>query len=257
MARLTTLQAVLSYLNIGATIVLMVRLAWTRLMPVYRWFSLYLFADTLQQVLRLVFLRNRDRSAEIYMEGTTLKMLLGILVVLELYGLALAGQPALSRFGRNTVGYVLAAAGTLAAASTWLIDRPVPPRQSPTLYHFFSFERTMDVWLFIFLLIVTAFMTWFPVRLKRNVSCYIGGFVIYFCARSVGLFLQNFLAHESTPALGNAMLTVSFVCLLAWTLVLNRQGEETTVIVGHRWNPGEMQHLTDQLDAINQSLSRL
>lgn len=256
MERLTPLQIGLWYLNIGATIVLMVRLAWSGLIPVYQWLSIYLFADIVEQALELAYASDGNRSAQIYMAGQTLKMFLGVFVVLELCKLALAGQPALSRFGRKTVGYVLAAAGILAA-SVWLIDRPVPPGQSRILHYFYASERTMDASLFIFLLIVTGFMTWFPVRLRRNTVSYIGGFVVYFFARSAGLFLQNVLPHESTPALGNAMLTVSFVCLLTWTLALGHQGEETTVVVGHRWNPAEMQHLQEQLEAINKSLSRL
>jgi hypothetical protein len=254
--QLTPLQFVLWYLNIGVTIVLMVRLATAGLIPIYRWFSIYLFVDTVQQALLLWFRTDGDRGAQIHMGGQSIKMFLGVFVVLELYRLALAGHPALSRYGRNTVGYVLLAAAGIAVLGL-LADRPVPPRLSRILFHFNSFERTIDAGLFVFLLIVSVFMSWFPVRLKRNVAFYIEGFVIYFFARSLDLFLQNALPHSLSVPLGNAMLTVSFACLLTWAVGMSRRGEEASVVVGHRWNPDEIRHLTKQLDAIDKRLSRL
>jgi hypothetical protein len=133
----------------------------------------------------------------------------------------------------------------------------VPPGQSPLLHHFFAFERTMDACLLIFLLLIGFFITWFPVRLKRNVALYIGGFLIYSLARSSGLLLLNILPSQFAWPLGLAMLFVSPACLLAWLLMLQPEGERATVLLGHRWNPAAIGRLTDQLDSINASLARL
>lgn len=41
------------------------------------------------------------------------------------------------------------------------------------------------------LLIITIFVTWFPVRLTRNTILYITGFVLYFSVRAPELLLTN------------------------------------------------------------------
>jgi hypothetical protein len=46
-------------------------------------------------------------------------------------------------------------------------------------------------------------------------------------------------------------------CLLVWLLGLRREGESRTAVVGHLWNRAEADRLTEQLDAINDSLERL
>ncbi len=250
------------YLNIGATLVLVFRLALNGLIRVYRWLFLYMLADTLQQMVRLPFQFNENRSAEIYMVGQAAKTVIAVFVVLELYKLALAERPALAKFGRNTVGYVLAGAAVIALGGL-ILDPSVPPVSSKILYHFYSFERTMDVWVLIFLLLISLFMTWFPVRMKRNVAFYIGGFVVFFFARFIHL-LRAMKALElgrfDLPlwdGFNIAVLSVSFGCLLVWVFALRRKGEESSTVIGHRWNPVAMEHLTGQLDVINTGLARL
>ena len=65
------------------------------------------------------------------------------------------------------------------------------------------------------------------------------------------------LYDSHTHPLSAAMLSISFLCLIVWLFALRRQGEETTTVIGHRWNPARMERLTGQLEAINASLSRL
>ncbi len=188
------------YLNIAAEIALVLRISLAGLVRMYRLFYIYLLVDILQQTLRLL-LRSSDRiDAEIYIGGQAVKMVLAVFVVLELYWLALAGRPALARFGRKTVAIALAAAA-LIAGSGLALDSTVPQGRwlsgsvsGRVLYRFLSFERTMDAWLLIFLLLIMLFMTWFPVRLKRNLALYIGGFVVFFMANAAVRLLVNLLA---------------------------------------------------------------
>jgi hypothetical protein len=253
---LSPLEQGLLYLSIAAKAALMLRLLLAKLYSTYRSFFLYLTLDLSESVILAIVPFGTKLYLWVYMVGHGVKVMVAVLVVLELYQVGLAAHPALSGFGRKTVGYVLGAAMVLAACGLRL-DSSVPQGQAPSLHYFLSFERTMDAWLLVFLVLISLFMAWFPVRLKRNVLIYLGGFVVYFLARSAGLLLTNMLPINSTGPLSSAMLAVSLCCLLTWLATLRPEGEEATVVVGHRWNPSQMEHLTGQLNAINASLVRL
>lgn len=241
------------YLNFGGMLALISSLAWNGLYRVYPCLFVYLAADAAQTSVLLLLAGNRKYYSWTYVHTQPLKVVLPIFVILELYRVALAQRSALARFGRNTVGYILAAAA-VGALSLLMLDSSIPHGQSKILHRLFSFERTMDIWMLIFLIVISAFMTWFPVRMTRNGALYTAGFAIYFLSRAIGLLLIN-LAPDSQKSFNLAMLSVSFACLMVWLLALRRKGEETTVVTGAIRDPARMQHLTRQLDAMNARLA--
>jgi hypothetical protein len=168
----------------------------------------------------------------------------------------LADHPALAGFGRSVVAGVLAAAG-LIAVSGLILDYSAKPALYPILSGFRTFERTMEGSMAVFLLLISCFVAWFPVRMKRNVALYIGGFVAWFLARSSMLLFINLVPPESRHPFSVVVLLVELLCLLVWLIALRPEGEEVTTVTGHRWNPGAMEHLTGQLGSINASLARL
>ena len=94
------------YLDFGANLALLASLAWNGLYRIYRFFFAYLAADVLESLGGLLFQKSYRIYGEIYFAGQSIKMLLAVFVVLEIYRIALAGRPALARFGRETVSYV-------------------------------------------------------------------------------------------------------------------------------------------------------
>lgn len=243
-------------LNIAAAAALVIRLAWTGLFRTYPFLFLYMIVDIVETGAGLWIQNNKKRYGEVYMAGQAVKMILVVFVILRLYRLALAGHPALARFGRRAVSYVLAGAAVVAAGGL-IIHPAIPPRRSPIMFRFLSFEQTMDAWMLIFLILLSLFTVWFPVRLKRNVTVYIVGFMIYFLSRTSGLLLTNVMPERFTHPIAVVMLCVSFLCLTAWAVGLSPAGEHSTAMVGHRWNPRAIAGLTRQLDSINASLERL
>ena len=241
--------------ELAATLILVGSLAFRRLLSIYPFFSAYLAADAVETAAGLIFQRDRRLYAMIYFAGQGMKMLLAVFVVLEIYRIALAGQPALARYGKATVGYVLAAAAVVAAAGLWL-DQGAGSGRDAAVRHFATFERTMDAWMLLFLLMIGVFMLWFPVRLKRNSFLYIGGFVVYFLARSIGLLLSN-VAPSLVAKLDDCMIATQIICLILWTIGLQPAGETTTVEVGHGWDPAAAGRLKDQLEAINAAILRI
>ena len=243
------------YLDLVCIWLLIVTLARNKLYQVYRFLFAYLLVDGLGTAAGLTLHNGTRTYFLVYICSQALKTVLAVFVVLELYQIALAEHPALSRFGRDVVLYVLGVAAVIAACAI-AFDATIPPGRSPILHRFNSFERTMDLWMLLFLLMIALFMTWFPVRLTRNSVLYIAGFVFYFSTRAVGLLLIN-LAPRLVQWTDAVMMSVAIICLITWTLALRRKGEETTVIIGHRWDPEAMDRLSGQLSAINARLLRL
>jgi hypothetical protein len=243
------------YLDLAVEIALIINLIRNGLYRVYGYFFAYLAADSLETVVGILFQTRRRLYAEIYFTGQSVKMLLAVFVLLELYQIALERHPALARFGRRTVSYVLAVAA-LGAGLAISLDRNIPPGRPPVLHRFNTFERTMDLWMLLFLVIICGFMVWFPVRLKRNGALYIGGFIIYFLSRSAGLLFRNLTPQWMHP-IDDALGIASISCLIVWLCALSRKGEEVTTVVGHRWRLEDTKRLTGQLEAINTKLVRL
>jgi hypothetical protein len=121
------------------------------------------------------------------------------------------------------------------------------------------FEQTMDGTMAIFLIIISIFMGWFPVRMRRNVIVYIGGFLLWALSRSAAAHIVNQWSGNTQVSLvvSSMQMFIEMGCLLLWLLELRREGESRTAVVGHLWNRAEAERLTDQLDAINSGLERL
>jgi len=244
-------------LNITVEVALLVNLYRNGLYRIYPALFLFLGLDLVESAVGMATFRScRNAYAMAYFIGQGLRTVLGIAVVLELYRLALEARPALASFGRKTVVYVLAAAALIATFALFA-DTTAPDQRSAWVFRFFRFERTMNATLVVFLLLIGGFMAWFPVRLKRNVTLYIGGFVLYFLSRSFGLLLMNVLPLRDSNVVANAMLATGGACLLLWLFALREPGEMATMVVGHRWNPDAAGRLSSQLDAINRRLLRL
>jgi hypothetical protein len=113
----------------------------------------------------------------------------------------------------------------------------------------------MDLALVLLLLTITAFLAWFPVRLPKNVAYYIAGFSAFFLARWLGAYSLGLYPAWRTQ-LSIAELAFALICLVAMGWWMGASGERETVVIGHRWNAGEMERLNRQLEAINAGLTR-
>jgi hypothetical protein len=242
------------YLNILVTALLLGRLFTQGLAYEYRALTLYLAADILQQVPRLFLAASPWWSAMDYFAGQAVKVVLAIFVVLELYQLALENQPALARFGRRTVWYLVGTATAVSAVGL-LLDLPRRRESQPILLDFLRFERSLDLMALVLLAAIIVFLLWFPVRVRRNVALYIGGFVIYTFQRWAGLLVTNLWPALLRP-MSTIMLCVSFACLAIWLVLLRREDDRSTTVIGHRWSEAEADRLVGQLNAINARLAR-
>jgi hypothetical protein len=247
---------VLLYVTTALTAAVLVKLWSSGLARIYKLLFCFLVSDLLSSVVALAVLYDTTWYGYFYFSLQTLKFAVAVPVLVEIYSLALERTPALAQFGRNTVIYVLGAAALFPFAGL-LMDHSKSAH--PYLRAFLLFEQTMDATMAIFLIIISAFMAWFPVRMRRNVILYAGGFIVWSLSRSAALHVVNQWSGNTTVNLAANLVDmfISMGCLLVWLLGLRREGESRTAVVGHLWNRAEADRLTEQLDAINDSLERL
>jgi hypothetical protein len=238
------------------TAAVLVRLWSSGLVGIYKLLFLYLASDLLSSVAALSLRYDTNWYGYTYVVVQTLKFAVAAFVLVEIYTLALAGTPALARFGRNMVSYILGAAALFPVVGV-LWDHATS--RHPYLRAFLLFEQTMDGTMALFLITISLFMGWFPVRMRRNVIVYIGGFIVWSLSRSAAAHIVNQWSGNKQVSLvvSSVQMFVEMGCLLFWLLEFRREGESRTAVVGHLWNRAEAERLTDQLDAINSSLERL
>jgi hypothetical protein len=243
------------YLNGVMDAGLLILLLRYRLTRRYCWLFCYLLADALQVLLLIPLSPYSIWYGYIYFGGQALKASLGVALAIKLWKLALLGYPALARFGRRIVIYMLLAATAVAAVG--LLLEPVKRRYESPLAHWFrAIEGAVDSMVLVFLVAAVLFLLWFPVKVRRNVAICLGAFAFYMFHRWAGLLLVN-LHPKSSDAVNAVMLVLSFACLGLWTLAVRPEGEIVITVTGHRWNPAETEHLLGQLDAINTRLERM
>jgi hypothetical protein len=79
---------------------------------------------------------------------------------------------------------------------------------------------------------------------------------IYFLSMTMGLLWRNVTGYAVNNTVNLVLLAVSVSCLLVWILFLNRQGEQTTVVLRQHWRPEQEEQLVERLSAINATLLR-
>lgn len=144
----------------------------------------------------------------------------------------------------------------LAAAVGALLDLNILKGQSAINHRFFTLERSMDFVIFIFLLVIVVFITWFPVELARNVVISIGGFSVYCFVRGAALLSLNLLPSRYYVLVNRSTLAAALLVFVIWLLLLRPDRLRRDVVVGHACDPAALARVGRQLDAINAALVR-
>jgi hypothetical protein len=117
-------------------------------------------------------------------------------------------------------------------------------------------ERLISTIALLTLLLMLAFVLWFPVRMPRNLALFSIGFVVYFSAKTFFLMFHNFWSHEMLSIVDNGVTFILCICLAYWITFLNRQGEVSPITLGHSWKSTKQSKLLNELESINAVLER-
>ena len=236
---------------------LLLELLWLGLARRYLWLTAFILGGLLQGIFTIGVSPHSRRYAYIYYVGQAAKLIFAVALSIQLWQLALASYPALARFGRRVLMYLLIGSALVAAGGLFFEPTRSGIHAFNAFPHYFNaFEGAVDFMTVAFLVAAAAFLLWFPVEVSRNVAALMGGFVFYSLQRRVLLFLLN-AYPGSSRMLSEATLILELCCLVLWMAMVRRQGETLKTVTGHRWNPAEAARLLKQLDAINTRLQEM
>jgi len=226
-----------------------------RLWNVYPFFSSYLAYRLVRAVVLYAIPYNTNAYGWVWLASAPLSWVFYILVVLELYSLVLRNYKGIATLGRWTL---MAALGIsiLISALTLSADLSNSAESYPVLRYFTVIERGVISSLAIFLLLITAFLVWYPVPLSRNVVVYSVVYSVYFLSTTMGFLVRNITGNDAMSMVHLVLSSVTVCCLVVWIVLLNRKSESLTMVVGQHWRQEEEEQLMEQLGTINSTLLR-
>jgi hypothetical protein len=243
-------QQILLLVEIAALAALCIRMLADGLHRVYVYFFGYLVLEFLQALIPVLV----PLQSHLYVDSYTLSEALIVafyaLVVLELYSNVLRDLAGIAATARRYIQVTLVLAIVIALGPL-LLERT----KTTALGYVLSFEQTVMASLVVFVLLVSAFLVYYPVPLGRNIIVYSTGYAVWFLTGAAVTLMAN-LGHHWTRQLNTIDMGVSVACFVFWFTGLSREGESKRVVVGHQWNPADQHKLRAQLDAINASLLR-
>src|SRR5260370_27500399 len=199
------------------------RLLRNGLFRTYRVLAAYLLLEPARFVAFLVLPAGRNAYAWLLLVSRPLKWLLEAAILVELCRLILQNHTGLSRFGRWLIGVSLAAAFLISAATAV----PGIARQADqykVLFYYTAAERILDIAMVLFLLAMTAFVSWFPVAVNWNVLVYFAGWACSFIVCSAAVIIPFATGHRVTPRGSLPLEIISAICVLPWGILTTPSG---------------------------------
>ena len=110
----------------------------------------------------------------------------------------------------------------------------------------------------LILLIIFAFILWFPVKMSRNLAIFSIGLVVYFaCKAGLELLTIYHLASSHERSIYGVCINVILaLCFLYWIAFIDAKGRAAEVRMGHAWRSDEQKRLIEQMEALNSVLMR-
>jgi hypothetical protein len=227
---------------------LVVRVWSAGLYKVYPCFFGYLLANLLQFTV-LPFIPYQSHPYRYFWVGTEgVVLCFYALVVAELYQVVLRELPGIASVSRR---YLRAAFIIAVLVSLLLLRLEETPNNVVSI--FLVIERAVSVAVVLVILLMAAFLVYYPVPINRNVMVYFIGYSVYFLIKATALFIRT-LGHYILHELANVLMVVFSGCLLLWIIGLTRRGELRKVVLGHKWNLQEEEQILAKLREINSSL---
>ena len=256
------------WLSIAGYVALFIHLRREGIQRIYRFFAVYVGFSVVSALVLLIAVPiarlisgnpSEKFGLEVYavtwMSTEPVLWILYILIVLEMYGLVLQKYPGIASLGRWAVFVGLGIALTITAL-TLSADFSNPSEKFPLIRLVLVAGRGIASSLVLFLLLITLFLSRYPVPLSRNVVVYSIVYALYFLSMSMAMLVRNVAGPGTIDAVNIVSSAISLLCVVVWIRYLSRGGEAQTVTLRHRWRPEQAQHLIEQLDSINSTLLR-
>jgi len=248
---MSDLRTYLTVLQIGAYLLLLTKIFRAKLLRKYRYFGWYLAFEVVRlSAVSFVKLKS-TLYAHVYFATQPIMWILFVLMMLELFQVALRRHHGIASLGRKALTVSLAASA-IGSGLTLLIDLQQANAESAVLYNFMLLERLVMTSLLVLVLCLTAFLSYFPVPLTRNVRIHACVLTAYFAVKASTLWIRTIYGLQPTPMLNIVVQVLNITCLLAWTVLLVPTEDDVGTRRG--LTTGDEDRLLAQLDALNDTL---
>ncbi len=245
----------ISALMYAAYGILIARLAWTGLFRKYPNLFAYICFQVLRPVVLSFFPLRSIAYGNIFFASQPILWILMFLVLLELFQQALDDKPGIASFSRKFVMGAMGIAAAISVCTLFFNLQDSTPRYI-ILESFLLVDRVVHLALLLFLLLLIAFLGYFPVLLHRNARVHVAVLSFYFLAKTVVLLFRTIAGVEVAYQANFAGRLIMIGCLATWCVLLSKAGEKRKVHSSWISNPDDQERLIAQLDMINATLIR-
>lgn len=249
-------------------IVLVIRLLSLKLHSVYRFFAAFLafdFVSSFGTILReAVHIPHFDYRIY-WMCMRIVAWTFYLCIVYALLHAILLKLPGIYRTSKRVLNitFVLVVALSLltirldvaVSGSTGYLSRFVDPIGKAVRITF-DLERVISTVALLVLLLILAFVLWFPVQMPRNLAVFSTGLIVFFAVNTALLLSRGVYSKAAMVVASNFGMFVVAACYAYLALFITARGEEAPVRMGHGWAPEQQQRLIGQLEAMNAALLR-
>jgi hypothetical protein len=200
-----------------------------------------------------------ELSSDLYQKVWVLTTLIAlgfyVLMVVELYKLVLDKYKGLYSLGRWALYVSLAISVGISAISLLPRIKPSMPQSSKIMFYVLATERGIDTALAIFIILILCFLSFFPVKLSRNVRVHALVFSIFFLSNTFVLLMRSLFGHHLADVVNTSLLGITAASVVAWLTLLRAAGEDSRsapVLYGQEHESRLLAHL----DALNAALLR-
>ncbi len=219
------------------SMVLIVRLLRWRLHNVYRIFCVFLIFDLLSSAA--TFAEESIHSARFDYRITwicfnVVGWILSLCIVYGLLQAMLAGLPGIRSFSRKLLSITFVSVVIISlltirldvavSGSTGYLARTVD-KVGKLVRIAFDLDRVISTVALLVLLVIVAFVLWFPVQMPRNLAVFTIGFVVYFAANTGLLLTRGLWSRQSIELVSNVTLSIITACYAYWTIFLTRRAK--------------------------------
>lgn len=199
----------------------------------------------------------------IYFGFSVCLALFSLALVYSLAKAVLAELPGILRFScflLNTV-FVLSILLAFSTSRSEYLLTPVKTfheRVDKLIFAFEVIDKGIAMASVVVLVIILAFILWFPVKMSKNLAIFSIGLVVYFASKAgldlVGIYVRS--GASSRMILDTVLSVVVVLCFVYWLGFLDSHRGLTQVRIGHLWQRDEQEKLIKQLESLNGALMR-
>lgn len=176
-------------------------------------------------------------------------------MVVELYRLVLEKYKGLYTLGRSALYTSLAISVSISAISMSSLIKPMAPQRSKIMFYVMATERGVYTGLAVFIILILCFLSFFPVKLSRNVRMHAMVFSIFFLSNTFVVLMRSLFGMRLVAEVNTLVLGITAASVVAWLTLLRTAGEDAQRAPAPFGRDHESRLLA-HLDSLNAALLR-